>query len=361
MRRQGANDRSDRGSPGRFGAIALVLAVVFAIGAAACADGGAESARPRLRRAAPDAAPTVILISMDGTRPADLRPDRLPSLVALGEAGLRAEALVPVNPSNTFPNHVSLATGTRPDVHRLVNNSFVDPVRGRFDRSEPHAWIEAEPIWSVAERHGVTSASFYWVGSEGPWSGWPGADPLEEVLVAHAREDQGRPDPRLARRARSRPPAASDHRLVPRRGSRRPRPRPRVSPGHGRARAAGSADRASRRGPRGARPLRDDDPRLRLGPRHGDRRSPDQPAQRARRRGPVAARARHRGLRERALLEGAGDASAGPAGRRGGARRRPRRVGPGPRRRRIGTSRTSASATWWSAPRSVRRSSHRPA
>lgn len=171
MRRRRAHGWSDRGSHGRFGAIALVLAVVGALG---CAEGGAEGARPALRRAAPGAAPTVILISMDGTRPADLRPDRLPSLVALGRAGLRAGALIPVNPSNTFPNHVSLATGARPDVHRLVNNSFVDPVRGRFKRSAPHAWIEAEPIWSVAERHGVTSASFYWVGSEGPWSGGPG-------------------------------------------------------------------------------------------------------------------------------------------------------------------------------------------
>lgn len=121
-----------------------------------------------------DRAPTVVLISMDGTRPADLRPDRLPSLVALGDAGLSAEALVPVDPTNTFPNHVSLATGVRPEVHRLVNNVFIDPDRGRFARQEPNAWIEAEPIWSVVERHGLRAVSFYWVGSEGPWVGGPG-------------------------------------------------------------------------------------------------------------------------------------------------------------------------------------------
>lgn len=120
------------------------------------------------------APPTVVLISLDGTRPADLRPDRLPSLLALAEQGAIAEALVPVDPSNTFPNHVSLATGVRPEVHRLVNNAFVDPERGRFRRSEPHAWIEAEPIWSVVERNGLRAASYYWVGSEGPWSGGPG-------------------------------------------------------------------------------------------------------------------------------------------------------------------------------------------
>ena len=158
----------------RARASALAWAIVCVVVASACADDTVDGAQRDLRMAAPDAAATVILISMDGTRPADLRADRLPSLVALGAAGLRAEALVPTNPSNTFPNHVSLATGARPDVHRLVNNSFVDPERGKFKRSEPHAWIEAEPIWSVAERHGLTAASFYWVGSEGPWTGGPG-------------------------------------------------------------------------------------------------------------------------------------------------------------------------------------------
>lgn len=119
-------------------------------------------------------APTVVLISMDGTRPADLTMDLLPSLVELGTRGARADALVTVDPSNTFPAHVSLVTGVRPEVHRLVNNSFIDPERGRFDRDDAHRWIEAEPIWSIAERSGVVAASYYWVGSEGPWTGGPG-------------------------------------------------------------------------------------------------------------------------------------------------------------------------------------------
>jgi len=147
----------------------MLLAVAFAAGVAV---GSRAESSPKARPA--HTLPTVVLISLDGTRPADLTPQRLPSLVALGEAGARAEGLVPVDPSNTFPNHVSLATGVRPEVHRLVNNSFVDPDRGPFQRSAPHEWIEAEPIWSVAERSGIKAASYYWVGSEGPWSGGPG-------------------------------------------------------------------------------------------------------------------------------------------------------------------------------------------
>jgi hypothetical protein len=117
---------------------------------------------------------TVVLISLDGTRPADLTEALLPSLVALGHKGARAAGLVPVDPTNTFPSHVSLATGVRPEEHRLVNNRFIDPVRGPFSRDEPHRWIESEPIWSIAERHGLPTASFYWVGSEGPWMAGPG-------------------------------------------------------------------------------------------------------------------------------------------------------------------------------------------
>ncbi len=147
--------------------------------------------------------PTVVMISMDGTRPADLRPDRLPSLVALGAAGLRAEGLIPVNPSNTFPNHVSLATGVRPEIHRLVNNSFQDPDHGRFSRANAQAWIESEPIWSLAERHDIRAAAYFWVGSEGPWTGGLGPSEfrefssrtLEKTKVNRILEWLSEPDP----------------------------------------------------------------------------------------------------------------------------------------------------------------------
>jgi predicted AlkP superfamily pyrophosphatase or phosphodiesterase len=134
---------------------------------------------------------TVVLISMDGTRPADVTPESLPSLVALAREGVRAEALIPVDPSNTFPNHVSLATGVRPEVHRLVDNAFVDPELGRFTRGAPNRWVEAEPIWSVAERHGLPAASFYWVGSEGPWGAdGRGHGPRETVVPFSSRTSE---------------------------------------------------------------------------------------------------------------------------------------------------------------------------
>jgi predicted AlkP superfamily pyrophosphatase or phosphodiesterase len=57
--------------------------------------------------------------------------------------GARAERLVPVYPSSTFPNHVSVATGTYPDRHGIVDNEFFDRARGAFDRAAEADWIQA--------------------------------------------------------------------------------------------------------------------------------------------------------------------------------------------------------------------------
>jgi hypothetical protein len=115
------------------------------------------------------AATTVIVISLDGTRPADLHEARLPALDDLATRGARADRLVPVFPSNTFPNHVSLVTGVSPPVHGIVNNVFLDPQRGLFRYLNDPSWVEVEPIWSIASRHGIVSAAYHWIGSEGPW------------------------------------------------------------------------------------------------------------------------------------------------------------------------------------------------
>lgn len=97
------------------------------------------------------------------------------ALVDLALRGAVAERLVPVFPTNTFPNHVSLVTGVTPALHGIVNNVFLDPERGLFRYSGDPSWIEVEPLWSLVARHGVVSASYHWVGSEGPWRSGLGA------------------------------------------------------------------------------------------------------------------------------------------------------------------------------------------
>ncbi len=115
--------------------------------------------------------PVVIVLSWDGVRHDYLDRTALPALDRMQESGLRAERLVPVFPSNTFPNHVALATGAHADRHGIIDNVFRDRERGLYDYSAEADWLEAEPIWVAAERQGVRAAVFFWVGSETDWRG----------------------------------------------------------------------------------------------------------------------------------------------------------------------------------------------
>ena len=118
--------------------------------------------------AAGAAPPSVVLISLDGTRPSDAQP--LASFRRIAEHGALGAGLEPAFPSNTFPNHVTFVTGVSPDRHGIVNNVFFDPKRGLYRYANDPSWIEVEPLWSLLARLGMPSASFFWVGSEGRWT-----------------------------------------------------------------------------------------------------------------------------------------------------------------------------------------------
>jgi hypothetical protein len=124
-----------------------------------------------LAAAAAGARPVVILLSFDGVRHDYLARDRLPAFERMAREGARAEALVPIFPSTTFPNHVALATGAPADVHGIVGNKFRDAQLGEFDYGNDARFLDAEPLWAAAERQGVPAAVFFWVGSETDWRG----------------------------------------------------------------------------------------------------------------------------------------------------------------------------------------------
>jgi predicted AlkP superfamily pyrophosphatase or phosphodiesterase len=117
-------------------------------------------------------APYVILISIDGYR-ADYNELFKPkNLLEIATQGVSAEALLPVYPSKTFPNHYSIVTGLYPEHHGIVSNEFLDPKRGASyalsDRAsvEDGSWYLGEPLWTTIEKQGVMTASCFWVGSE---------------------------------------------------------------------------------------------------------------------------------------------------------------------------------------------------
>jgi predicted AlkP superfamily pyrophosphatase or phosphodiesterase len=116
--------------------------------------------------------PYVLLISLDGFRHDYAERYGATNLLALGRAGVRAEALVPVYPSLTFPALYSMVTGLRPANHGLVHNHFHDPRTGKtfvFNdgmSASQGEWFGGTPLWVLAEQQGMRSANFFWVGSE---------------------------------------------------------------------------------------------------------------------------------------------------------------------------------------------------
>lgn len=116
--------------------------------------------------------PYVLLISLDGFRFDYAEREQAKNLLAFRDAGSYAGSLMPVWPSTTFPNHLSIITGCYPARHGIVENNFYDPVRQQsyvFKRKENSAdgsWYQAEPLWVVAEKQGMRTASMFWPASD---------------------------------------------------------------------------------------------------------------------------------------------------------------------------------------------------
>ena len=145
----------------------LAAAVVLAAVAISAQTGSGGRNRPEHLDA-----PYVVLVSMDGFRPDYLERFTLPNLQRVMQRGTRAQSMVPVFPTLTFPNHYSLVTGLHPGRHGIVANSFYDPQRRQkysmYDTGAVRdgTWYGGEPIWVTAETQGMVAACFFWPGSE---------------------------------------------------------------------------------------------------------------------------------------------------------------------------------------------------
>ena len=181
----------------------LLLVVMAVTGCAPCNPAPSESAGDR--------APHVILISFDGVRADYLDRIDTPAFDRIAREGVRADALIPVFPTKTFPNHYSIATGMVPEKHGIVGNAFYDPELGATyslrdaETVGDGRFYRGEPIWVTAERQGVKAATYYWVGSEADIQGvrpstWmpydsrvPNDERVDTVLEWLARPAEERP------------------------------------------------------------------------------------------------------------------------------------------------------------------------
>ncbi|SDJ55260.1 alkaline phosphatase family protein [Chryseobacterium jejuense] len=115
--------------------------------------------------------PYVIMISTDGFRYDYAKKYNAENLLKLSGNGVKAEAMIPSYPSITFPNHWSLITGLYPSHHGLIDNFFYDYQRketyamSNKKNAEDGSWYGGTPLWGLAEKQGMISASLMWVGS----------------------------------------------------------------------------------------------------------------------------------------------------------------------------------------------------
>jgi len=114
----------------------------------------------------------VVIVSFDGFRWDYSDLYETPNFDDMELLGVKAEHLLSSFPTKTFPNHYTLATGLYPDHHGIINNSFYAPdldgiyrIGDREMVTNPDAYF-GEPIWVTAEKQGVKSGSYFWVGSE---------------------------------------------------------------------------------------------------------------------------------------------------------------------------------------------------
>jgi predicted AlkP superfamily pyrophosphatase or phosphodiesterase len=118
------------------------------------------------------AKPYVLLVSFDAFRWDYLNRGLTPNLDKVKTNGVSALSLRPSFPSKTFPNHLSIITGMYPEHHGIIANNFEDPFKKSYYRMSDTIsvrdakWYSGEAFWETAERQGITTASYFWPGSE---------------------------------------------------------------------------------------------------------------------------------------------------------------------------------------------------
>ena len=136
----------------------------------------------------------VVMVSFDGFRWDYTDMYETPNFDELATTGVKADRMIPSFPTKTFPNHYTLATGLYPDHHGIINNSFYASDLGGIYRIGDTRMVTngtayfGEPIWVTAEKQGVKSACYFWVGSEAPimgirptyWNTYNGSIPYQE-------------------------------------------------------------------------------------------------------------------------------------------------------------------------------------
>ena len=112
----------------------------------------------------------TILISIDGFANHYLQTYQPKNILKLAEGGVKAKSLIPVFPSKTFPNHISIVTGNYPATHGVIHNKFYNRDLDKqyklgLGKEDPN-WLRSSTLWSIAEQNNIKTGIYFWPESE---------------------------------------------------------------------------------------------------------------------------------------------------------------------------------------------------
>lgn len=118
--------------------------------------------------------PIVVLITIDGFPARALKDPRLPmpTLRMMEANGAHADAMQPINPTVTWPNHTTLITGVNASEHHVMANGLITfPADGGVPKVKP--WVpkdelvHARTLYDAAAEKGMTTGQVDWVAIYG--------------------------------------------------------------------------------------------------------------------------------------------------------------------------------------------------
>jgi predicted AlkP superfamily pyrophosphatase or phosphodiesterase len=135
----------------------------------------------------------VVMVSVDGLAGFYLDDPKadMPNIRALAKQGARAESMIPVAPTVTWPNHTTLVTGDTPALHGVVGNNYYDRSSGEnvtliwdplYNKDQI---VKVPTIYDLAKEAGLTTAAIRWPASRGAKTlDWTTPDVVQESIFA---------------------------------------------------------------------------------------------------------------------------------------------------------------------------------
>ena len=140
---------------------------------------------PALLIAAPRAE-HVIVISIDGGKPAIIAESEMPTLKKMAAEGAVTWQASTIFPSKTLPSHTSMLTGVGPDKHQVLWNDF-SPIKGKVKVPTAFSLLRAVDAKAVTGMF-VCKQKFRHLWIEGTLDTFDFGGPIQDTPVAASPE-----------------------------------------------------------------------------------------------------------------------------------------------------------------------------